>query len=56
MCYLGRSLTKEEFKEHFDKTTSRGPDMQRIIELKNGLMGFERLSIMGLSEEGMQPF
>ena len=56
MGYLGKSITKEEFKEHFDKTTSRGPDMQRIIDIPGGIMGFERLSIMGLSEEGMQPF
>lgn len=56
MCYLGKSLSMEEFKEHFDKTVSRGPDMQRIIELPGGIMGFERLSIMGLTQEGMQPF
>ncbi len=56
MGYLGSSLTKEKFKEHFDKTTSRGPDMQRIIDIPGGIMGFERLSIMGLHEEGMQPF
>ena len=56
MGYLGSSLTIEKFKEHFDKTTSRGPDMQRIIEIPGGIMGFERLSIMGLHEEGMQPF
>ena len=56
MGYLGSSLTIEKFKEHFDKTTSRGPDMQRIINITGGIMGFERLSIMGLHEEGMQPF
>ncbi|MCR5356477.1 MAG: asparagine synthase B [Lachnospiraceae bacterium] len=56
MGYLGSSLTMEKFKEHFDKTTSRGPDMQRIINIPGGIMGFERLSIMGLHEEGMQPF
>ncbi|MCR5420789.1 MAG: asparagine synthase B [Lachnospiraceae bacterium] len=56
MGYMGRSLTKEIFKDHFDKTISRGPDMQRIINIPGGIMGFERLSIMGLSEEGMQPF
>ena len=56
MGYLGSSLTIEKFKEHFDKTTSRGPDMQRIINIPGGIMGFERLSIMGLHEEGMQPF
>ena len=56
MGYLGKSLTKDEFREHFDRTISRGPDMQRIIDIPGGIMGFERLSIMGLSEEGMQPF
>ncbi len=56
MGYMGESLTKEEFKDHFDMTISRGPDMQRIIDIPGGIMGFERLSIMGLSEEGMQPF
>ena len=56
MGYLGTGLTKEDFKAHFDKTISRGPDMTRIIDIPDGIMGFERLSIMGLSEEGMQPF
>lgn len=56
MGYLGEGLTKVEFKAHFDKTESRGPDMQRIIDIPGGIMGFERLSIMGLTEEGMQPF
>ena len=54
--YLGDSLTKEDVKPYFDRTTSRGPDMQRIIDVPGGILGFERLSIMGLSEEGMQPF
>ncbi len=56
MGYLGDSLTKDEFREHFDRTISRGPDMQRMIDIPGGIMGFERLSIMGLGEEGMQPF
>ena len=56
MGYIGSSLSKEAFKEHFDKTISRGPDMQRIIDIPGGYMGFERLSIMGLNENGMQPF
>lgn len=44
------------------KTHSRGPDDSRIISAKNingeqaGLLGFQRLSIMGLTAEGMQPF
>ena len=30
--------------------------MQRIINIPGGILGFERLAIMGLHEEGMQPF
>lgn len=56
MGYIGESITKEEFKHCFDKTVSRGPDMQRIEEVPGGMLGFERLSIMDLSESGMQPF
>lgn len=56
MGYLGKQITKEEFKAGLDKTISRGPDSQRIVELKNGYLGFNRLSIMGLTENGMQPF
>ncbi len=54
--YLGDSLTKEDLKPFFDRTISRGPDMQKLIGVPGGVMGFERLSIMGLSEAGMQPF
>ena len=56
MGFAGDSITKEEFKDYFDRTISRGPDMQRIIDIPGGILGFERLSIMGLHEEGMQPF
>lgn len=56
MGFQGKSVTLEEFKEHFDKTISRGPDMQRITEYEGAILGFERLAIMGLTEEGMQPF
>ena len=56
MASLGTKISKEEFTANFNKTTSRGPDMQRIITFDGGIMGFERLSIMGLTEEGMQPF
>ncbi len=38
------------------KTRSRGPDESRIVNTGNGWLGFNRLSIMGLTEEGMQPF
>lgn len=56
MGYCGAKITVEEFKKGFDKTISRGPDMSRIVETGKGLLGFHRLSIMGLSESGMQPF
>ena len=57
MGYLGTSISMEEFKKHFDETISRGPDMQKIVEIvSGGIIGFERLSIMGLTKEGMQPF
>ena len=49
-------LEKEEFIEAFEKTKSRGPDDTRIISLPHGFLGFHRLAIMGLNEEGMQPF
>lgn len=50
------AVLAEEFKDGFDKTISRGPDMSRILNLNNAVLGFHRLSIMGLSENGMQPF
>lgn len=56
MGYLGEGIGIEEFEEHFAKTKSRGPDDTRIIELKKGIFGFHRLSIMGLTDSGMQPF
>ncbi len=49
-------LKEKDFKEFFDRTISRGPDMSRIIETKSGYLCFHRLAIMGLHEEGMQPF
>jgi len=56
MGYLGKSLSGEDLKPFFDETISRGPDMQKIVAFDGGVLGFERLSIMGLSEAGMQPF
>lgn len=54
-CYK-TALTKEYFTDGFIKTTSRGPDDMRIEEIDGGFLGFQRLAIMGLSPEGMQPF
>ena len=56
MGYLGKKLKLEKFREYFEKTVSRGPDMSRIRELDGAILGFHRLAIMGLTDEGMQPF
>ena len=42
--------------EGFRKTKSRGPDDSRIVDTGEGILGFHRLSIMGLTPSGMQPF
>ena len=60
MCSImgvkGHSLPLDKFKEFFERTKSRGPDMTEIDEVKGGIIGFHRLAIMGLHPEGMQPF
>ena len=42
--------------EALRKTQSRGPDDSRLVNTGNGYLGFNRLSIMGITPEGMQPF
>ena len=56
MGYCGCGATFDDFKKGFDRTVSRGPDDSRIIDTGKGLLGFHRLSIMGLTPSGMQPF
>ncbi len=56
MGYCGGGAEIRIFEEGFEKTISRGPDDCRVIDTGNGLLGFRRLSIMGLTPEGMQPF
>lgn len=56
MGYCGKDCGTEKVAEGLEATVSRGPDDQRIKELPNGVLGFQRLSIMGLTPEGMQPF
>lgn len=55
LVYTGNDISKEEFAESLKKIKYRGPDMTKIIE-EDGMWGFNRLSIMGLEESGMQPF
>lgn len=56
MGYCGSGAAFDEFRRGFDRTVSRGPDDSRIVDTGNGLLGFHRLSIMGLTPSGMQPF
>ena len=54
--YCGKPLDMAAFRAAFARTVSRGPDDTRIVNVGQGLLGFHRLSIMGLHPEGMQPF
>ena len=56
MGYCGSEAELETFKKGFSRTVSRGPDDSRIVDTGRGLLGFHRLSIMGLTPSGMQPF
>ena len=56
MGFSTKKLDKSEIPAYFDRTVSRGPDMSRIMDTGSGWLCFHRLAIMGLSEEGMQPF
>lgn len=56
MGYCGGSAALDIFKKGFEQTISRGPDDSRIIDTGRGILGFHRLSIMGLTDAGMQPF
>lgn len=56
MGYCSCSAAFDVFMEGFGKTISRGPDDSRVVKTGDGLLGFHRLSIMGLTPSGMQPF
>lgn len=57
MGFQGTGMTEETFRVYMEKTASRGPDMDRVETVTDQVMlGFQRLSIMGLTESGMQPF
>ena len=56
MAYCGISGGTGKVMEGLKATVSRGPDDQRIVKVPGGILGFQRLSIMGLTPEGMQPF
>lgn len=54
--YVGKDLSAKEIETLLLKTEMRGPDAQKVLETEFGYLAFARLAIMGLSEEGMQPF
>ena len=56
LCYAGKDMEIKLWEDSLARTTMRGPDAANVVETKFGIMGFARLAIMGLSEEGMQPF
>ena len=54
--YCGPVADFDAFQRGFRRTVSRGPDQSRVLQAGEGLLGFHRLSIMGPTPEGMQPF
>lgn len=56
MGYTAKDIALQDLTKGFAETVSRGPDMSRILETPAGWLFFHRLAIMGLTEEGMQPF
>lgn len=56
MGYCDYDAPLDKFEKGFKNTVSRGPDDSRITDTGKGVLGFHRLSIMGLTPEGMQPF
>lgn len=56
-AYSGRRLDEMGVLARLELTKRRGPDGQRVLALpEGGFLAFQRLSIMGLDESGMQPF
>ncbi|MBR4555450.1 MAG: asparagine synthase B [Ruminococcus sp.] len=56
MGWCSAKADRELMERCFERTKSRGPDSTRFADVGEGLLGFHRLSIMGLTPEGMQPF
>lgn len=54
--YKSLKISENTIHKALESTYSRGPDDERIQQVGCGYLGFQRLSIMELSPEGMQPF
>ena len=56
-AYRGKAIGLSQIRVILERTRRRGPDSERIISPEPGLfLAFQRLSIMGIDERGMQPF
>ena len=54
--YKSLKIDESIIHKALQATLSRGPDDERVQKVGCGFLGFQRLSIMGLDESGMQPF
>lgn len=56
-AYKGSAIGLPKIRKILERTRRRGPDSERIISpVPNLFLCFQRLSIMGIDERGMQPF
>ncbi|MDD6310618.1 MAG: asparagine synthase B [Firmicutes bacterium] len=56
LFYAGLDMPESQIETYLRRTESRGPDQQILVKTDFGYLGFERLAIMGLTPDGMQPF
>lgn len=56
MALYTHSIPTDGLEKYLHRTTSRGPDAERVVKIDDVVMCFQRLSIMGLTDAGMQPF
>ena len=55
-CYIGENLSTLDIHENFQRIEKRGPDYSILQNINNITLGFHRLAINDLSNEGNQPF
>ena len=54
--YNDVEYTIEDLNYYLEKLNNRGPDNKKILNIENNILGFTRLCINDLSENGDQPF